>query len=34
MSLTVKGELEEGHVIRGHANVAWCGGTPSKGIVR
>eukprot|EP00250_Pteridium_aquilinum_P019691 c24537_g1_i1 orf=188-5938(+) len=33
MSLTVDGELKEGCVIQGHADIAWCGGTPSKGIV-
>lgn len=33
MSLKVDGELKEGHVIQGHAEIAWCGGTPSKGIV-
>lgn len=33
MSLQVDGELKEGSVIQGHAEIAWCGGTPSKGIV-
>lgn len=34
MNLKVDGELKEGSVIQGHAEIAWCGGTPSKGIVR
>ncbi|MCO5613042.1 hypothetical protein L7F22_067316 [Adiantum nelumboides] len=33
MSLKVDGELKEGSVIKGHAEIAWCGGTPGKGIV-
>ncbi|KAI5066288.1 hypothetical protein GOP47_0018912 [Adiantum capillus-veneris] len=33
MSLEVDGELREGSLIKGHAEIAWCGGTPSKGIV-
>ncbi|KAH7307676.1 hypothetical protein KP509_22G071800 [Ceratopteris richardii] len=33
MSLRVDGELKEGSTIHGHAEIAWCGGTPSKGIV-
>lgn len=33
MSLTVDGEPKEGNVIKGHAEIAWCGGTPSKGYV-
>ncbi|KAL2643139.1 hypothetical protein R1flu_010726 [Riccia fluitans] len=34
LSLEVDGEYVEGGVIKGSANVAWCGGTPSQGIVR
>jgi hypothetical protein len=30
----VDGELIEGKTIRPHAEVAWCGGTPAKAIVR
>ncbi|XP_064970578.1 187-kDa microtubule-associated protein AIR9-like isoform X1 [Musa acuminata AAA Group] len=30
LNLTVHGELVEGNVIRGSAEVAWCGGTPGK----
>lgn len=33
MNLKVDGELKQGSVIQGHAEIAWCGGTPSKGIV-
>ncbi|KAK4797344.1 hypothetical protein SAY86_029670 [Trapa natans] len=32
VSLEVQGELLEGNTIRGHAKVAWCGGTPGKGV--
>ncbi|XVF00530.1 hypothetical protein REPUB_Repub04eG0008800 [Reevesia pubescens] len=32
VNLEVHGELEEGNVIKGHAKVAWCGGTPGKGV--
>ncbi|OVA18980.1 Leucine-rich repeat [Macleaya cordata] len=32
LNLTVHGELVEGNVIKGHAEVAWCGGTPGKGV--
>lgn len=28
------GELVEGNVIKGVAEVAWCGGTPGKGVAR
>ena len=34
MNLEVHGELVEGNIIRGHADVAWCGGTPGKGVAR
>ncbi|KAJ4702992.1 microtubule-associated AIR9-like protein [Melia azedarach] len=32
VSLEVCGELVEGNVIKGFAEVAWCGGTPGKGV--
>ncbi|KAJ0980466.1 hypothetical protein J5N97_008721 [Dioscorea zingiberensis] len=32
LSLSVQGELVEGNVIKGVAEVAWCGGTPGKGV--
>lgn len=32
LHLTVTGELVEGNVIKGSAEVAWCGGTPGKGV--
>lgn len=32
LHLDVRGELVEGNIIRGHAEVAWCGGTPGKGV--
>lgn len=32
VNLEVQGELVEGNIIRGHAEVAWCGGTPGKGV--
>ena len=34
VNLEVHGELVEGNVIKGHAKVAWCGGTPGKGVAR
>lgn len=34
VSLEVNGELVEGNVIKGQAKVAWCGGTPGKGVAR
>ena len=34
LNLTVHGELVEGNVIRGSAEVAWCGGTPGKCVAR
>ncbi|CAN1227773.1 187-kDa microtubule-associated protein AIR9 [Linum grandiflorum] len=32
VNLEVHGELVEGSVIKGQATVAWCGGTPGKGV--
>lgn len=32
VNLEVHGELVEGNRIKGHAQVAWCGGTPGKGV--
>lgn len=32
VNLEVHGELVEGSIIRGCAKVAWCGGTPGKGV--
>ncbi|KAH9610756.1 hypothetical protein KSS87_003287, partial [Heliosperma pusillum] len=32
LNLNVSGDLVEGNVIRGCAEVAWCGGTPGKGV--
>ncbi|GMH20814.1 hypothetical protein Nepgr_022656 [Nepenthes gracilis] len=32
LNLDVRGELVEGNIIRGYAEVAWCGGTPGKGV--
>nr|GEV11699.1 187-kDa microtubule-associated protein AIR9 isoform X1 [Tanacetum cinerariifolium] len=32
LKLDVRGELVEGNVITGYPEVAWCGGTPAKGI--
>ncbi|XVE67511.1 hypothetical protein DITRI_Ditri08aG0166900 [Diplodiscus trichospermus] len=32
VNLEVHGELVEGNVIKGHAKVAWCGGTSGKGV--
>ncbi|KAI3495528.1 hypothetical protein L1887_37869 [Cichorium endivia] len=32
LKLDVGGELVEGNIITGHPEVAWCGGTPAKGI--
>lgn len=34
ISLDVCGELVEGNIIKGYAEVAWCGGTPGKGVAR
>ncbi|KAK1325252.1 hypothetical protein QJS10_CPA01g00539 [Acorus calamus] len=32
LTLCVQGDLVEGNVIKGSAGVAWCGGTPGKGV--
>ncbi|KAL3612128.1 hypothetical protein D5086_003148, partial [Populus alba] len=32
VNLEVQGELVEGNVIKGYAEIAWCGGTPGKGV--
>ncbi|KAL6880549.1 hypothetical protein ACP4OV_012114 [Aristida adscensionis] len=32
INLTVSGELVEGNVLRGVPSIAWCGGTPGKGV--
>lgn len=32
VNLDVRGELVEGNIIRGYAQIAWCGGTPGKGV--
>ncbi|XP_034210939.1 187-kDa microtubule-associated protein AIR9 isoform X3 [Prunus dulcis] len=32
VNLDVRGDLVEGNTIKGHAEVAWCGGTPGKGV--
>lgn len=32
VNLEIRGELVEGNIIRGYAEVAWCGGTPGKGV--
>ncbi|TKY72978.1 187-kDa microtubule-associated protein AIR9 [Spatholobus suberectus] len=32
VNLEVHGELVEGSIVRGCAKVAWCGGTPGKGV--
>ncbi|XP_057433687.1 187-kDa microtubule-associated protein AIR9 isoform X2 [Lotus japonicus] len=32
VNLEVHGELVEGSIIRGCAKIAWCGGTPGKGV--
>ncbi|KAJ6832033.1 187-kDa microtubule-associated protein AIR9 [Iris pallida] len=32
LNVNVHGELVEGNVIKGFAEVAWCGGTPGKGV--
>lgn len=32
LNLEVRGELIEGSIIRGVAKIAWCGGTPGKGV--
>ncbi|CAN6465482.1 unnamed protein product [Victoria cruziana] len=32
VNLRVEGDLVEGNVLRGIADIAWCGGTPGKGV--
>lgn len=32
INLTVNGELVEGNVLKGVPQIAWCGGTPGKGV--
>ncbi|KAK9056003.1 hypothetical protein SSX86_027090 [Deinandra increscens subsp. villosa] len=32
LKLDVRGELVEGNIITGYPEIAWCGGTPAKGI--
>ncbi|KAM7505783.1 hypothetical protein LguiB_004687 [Lonicera macranthoides] len=32
LKIDVRGELVEGNTIRGYVEVAWCGGTPGKGV--
>ncbi|KAK8918454.1 hypothetical protein KSP39_PZI021232 [Platanthera zijinensis] len=32
LNLSTHGELVEGNLIRGSAEIAWCGGTPAKGV--
>ncbi|XP_057971339.1 187-kDa microtubule-associated protein AIR9 [Malania oleifera] len=32
VNLDVRGELVEGNIIKGYAEIAWCGGTPGKGV--
>ncbi|PHT37497.1 hypothetical protein CQW23_21070 [Capsicum baccatum] len=32
LKIEVCGDLLEGNIIRGHAEIAWCGGTPGKSI--
>lgn len=32
INLTVSGELVEGNVLKGVPEIAWCGGTPGKGV--
>ncbi|KAL0442455.1 UNVERIFIED_CONTAM: microtubule-associated protein AIR9 [Sesamum latifolium] len=32
MKIDVRGELVEGNTIKGYVEVAWCGGTPGKGV--
>lgn len=34
IKIDVSGELVEGNTIKGHVEVAWCGGTPGKGVAR
>ncbi|WMV15560.1 hypothetical protein MTR67_008945 [Solanum verrucosum] len=32
LKIEVSGDLLEGNIIRGHAEIAWCGGTPGRSI--
>lgn len=32
LNLDVRGDLVQGNIIKGYAQVAWCGGTPAKGV--
>lgn len=32
LKIDIQGDLVEGNTIRGYAKVAWCGGTPGKGV--
>ncbi|KAG9149706.1 hypothetical protein Leryth_012432 [Lithospermum erythrorhizon] len=32
LKIDVRGELVEGNIIRGYSEVAWCGGTPGRGV--
>ncbi|KAJ3670004.1 hypothetical protein LUZ60_010328 [Juncus effusus] len=32
MDIKVEGELIEGNILKGSTKIAWCGGTPSKGV--
>ncbi|KAL9252679.1 187-kDa microtubule-associated protein AIR9-like protein [Drosera capensis] len=32
LNLGVRGDLVEGNIIRGYPEIAWCGGTPGKGV--
>ena len=34
LKTAIQGDLVEGNTIRGYAEVAWCGGTPGKGVSR
>ena len=34
INLTVSGELVEGNILTGVPEIAWCGGTPGKGVAR
>lgn len=34
IKIDVSGDLVEGNTIKGYAEVAWCGGTPGKGVAR
>ncbi|CAI9089689.1 OLC1v1024308C2 [Oldenlandia corymbosa var. corymbosa] len=32
LKINIQGDLVEGNTVRGHAEIAWCGGTPGKGV--